>query len=273
MSAPAPLPPSAPPDRAHDAPPFLVAALRGARAGTHDSRQALGVVVLGGAVAAALGLLAFAWIAARVRVGATQAFDEAVLRYLGAHRIPWLAAAMLEITFLGTGTVVGMIATVAALFLALTRHGTAAWLMLWATLGGLVLNTLLKNVFDRPRPSVFTWGTHALTTSFPSGHAMSAAAVYGTAALLATRLTRRRGVRASVIAAATVVIVLIAFSRLYLGVHYPTDVLAGLVVGGAWAAFCAAALKALVESRRRARARGRARARAQAASIPASTRS
>ncbi len=234
-------------------PSLLVALGRGAGARTRHARRALGLVVLGGGVAAALGVLAFAWIAARVRLGATQAFDDAVLRYLGAHQRPWLAAAMLEITFLGTGTVVAMLAAVAALFLALTRQRTAAWLLLWATLGGLVLNNLLKHLFDRPRPRIFSWGTHALTTSFPSGHAMSAAAVYGTVALLAARLAARRATRVAVVAAAAVVVLLVAFSRLYLGVHYPTDVVAGLLVGGAWAAFCAAALEAVVQARRRRR--------------------
>ncbi len=273
--------------RAAAATPLLVALVRGAGARTRHARRALGLVVLGGGVAAALGLLAFAWLASRVRLGATQAFDDAVLRWLGAHQRPWLAAAMLEVTFLGTGTVVAMLAAVAALFLALTRQRTAAWLLLWATLGGLVLNNLLKHVFDRPRPRIFTWGTHALTTSFPSGHAMSAAAVYGTVALLAARLASRRATRVAVVAAAALVVLLVAFSRLYLGVHYPTDVLAGLVVGGAWAAFCAAALEAVVQARRRRRRGdapadgasgaaadwGPAAGAAQPRSIPANTRS
>jgi undecaprenyl-diphosphatase len=99
---------------------------------------------------------------------------------------------------------------------------------------------------------------------------MSAAAVYGTVALLATRLTRRRGLRAAVVAAAATVALLVAFSRLYLGVPYPTDVVAGLVIGGAWAAFCAAALGGMRQARR---GRRRDDPAAQAASIPASTRS
>jgi len=233
--------------------PLLVAAVRRAGARTRGARQALGLVVLAGGLMAAVGVLLFAWLAARVRGGTTQAFDESVLRYLGARQMPWLSGAMLEITFLGTGTVVAMIAAVAALFLALTRQRTAAWLLLWATLGALVLNTLLKHLFDRPRPRIFSWGTHALTTSFPSGHAMSAAAIYGTVALLAARLARRRGVRAAVYAACSVVVALVAFSRLYLGVHYPTDVLAGLVIGAAWASFCAAALEAVWQTRQRRR--------------------
>ena len=255
-------PPAA--DRRSASPSVLVAALRSAGARTRAARRAFGLVVCAGAAAAALGVIGFAWIATRVRLGTTQAFDDAVLRYLGTHQRPWLAATMLEITFLGTATVVGMIATVAALFLALTHQRTAAWLLVWAATGGLVLNNLLKHVFDRPRPHLFAWGTHAHTTSFPSGHAMSAAAVYGTVALLAARLTQRAGVRAAVIATAAVVVLLVAVSRLYLGVHYPTDVLAGLVVGAAWAAFCAAALEAGALARR-----GRRRGDAPAGDAPA----
>jgi hypothetical protein len=111
---------------------MLVDLLRRTGARTRATRHTLGA---GGArrrVVAAAGLLGFAWLAARVRVGATQPFDDAVLRYLGARQVGWLAAAMLEVTFLGTGTVVGMIAAVASLFLALTRQRTAAWLLLWA---------------------------------------------------------------------------------------------------------------------------------------------
>lgn len=252
-------------------PSLLVAAFRRAGARGRDLRGALGVVVLAGGVVAAAGVLAFAWLASFVRGGRTQAFDDAVLRWIGAHRIAWLEAAALEVTFLGTGTVVVVMAAVAALFLGLLRQRTAGWLLLWATVGALVLNNLLKSVFHRPRPRLFAWGTHALTTSFPSGHAMSAAAVYGTVALLAARLTPHRGVRAAVYAVCGVVILLVCGSRLYLGVHYPSDVAAGLVLGLSWAGFCAAALEAAARSRRRRR-RGDSEP-AQPASIPANTRS
>lgn len=265
------------PERRHPT-PVLVTARRRAGARGRGAGQALGVVVLAGGIVAALGVALFAWIAHQVRGGATQAFDDRVLRLLGAHRIPWLEAAMREITFLGTGTVVVVVSAVAALFLALTRQRTAAWRLLWATTGALVLNTVLKHGFNRPRPHLFAWGTHAMTTAFPSGHAMSAAAVYGTVALLAARLTRRRGVRAAVYGVCGVLVALVAFSRLYLGVHYPSDVAAGLVVGAAWAGFCAAALEAVEQARRRRRGDGVGGSHApadgdQATSMPASTRS
>ena len=233
---------------------LLTSALVLARSRLHGLRAALGAVVLVGATAAGLLGLAFAWVAHRVRAGSTQAFEEGVLRWVGAHRIPWLEAAMLELTFLGTGTVVLMIAGVAGLFLALTRQRMAAALLLWSTIGAILLNNILKSAFSRPRPELFTWGTHVRTTSFPSGHAMSAAAIYGTIAFLAARLARQRRTRIAIHAGAAIVVCLVAASRVYLGVHYPTDVAAGLLVGLAWSAFCTAALETgqqLVQRRRR----------------------
>lgn len=223
---------------------LLVAALRLARSHFHNLRAALGLVVLAGAALAALLGVTFAWVAHRVRAGSTQAFDEGALRWVAAHRIPWLESTLLELTFLGTGTVVVTIAGVAALFLALTRQRTAAALLLWSTVGAILLNNVLKAAFVRPRPELFTWGTHVRTTSFPSGHAMSAAAIYGTVAFLAARLAQRRRTRIAIYAVAAIIIVVVAASRVYLGVHYPTDVAAGLLVGFAWAAFCTAALEA-----------------------------
>jgi undecaprenyl-diphosphatase len=236
---------------------LLTSAVLLARSRLHTLRAALGAVVLAAAAAAGLLAVVFAWIANRVRAGSTQAFDEGVLRWVGAHRIPWLEATMLELTFLGTGTVVVTIAGVAGLFLVLTRQRTAAALLLWSTLGAILVNNILKSLFVRPRPELFTWGTHVRTTSFPSGHAMSAAAIYGTVAFLAARLATRRRTRTAIYVGAALIICLVAASRVYLGVHYPTDVAAGLVVGLAWAAFCTAALEAaqqLSSRRRRARA-------------------
>jgi undecaprenyl-diphosphatase len=237
---------------------LLTGALVFARSRIHDLRAAIGAVVLAAAAAAGLLGIAFAWIANRVRAGSTQAFDEGVLRWVGAHRIPWLEATMLELTFLGTGTVVIAVAGVAALFLSLTRQRPAAALLLWSTLGAILLNNVLKSAFVRPRPELFAWGTHVRTTSFPSGHAMSAAAIYGTVAFLAARLARTRRVRLTIHVGAAVIVCLVAASRVYLGVHYPTDVAAGLLVGLAWAAFCTAALEAgqRLSARRRSRASG-----------------
>jgi len=223
----------------------LLMALRASTRRIRDVRAAVGVFVLVGATLAVVNTWLFAWVASRVRHGRTQAFDDAVLRYVGAHRVPLLENAMLEITFLGTGTVVLMIAFVAALFLWLTRHRYSAALLVAATVGAVVLNNVLKQFFDRPRPQIITWGTHALTTSFPSGHAMSAAVVYTTIAYLAARLQQRHRARVVTMSLAALLVLLVSASRVYLGVHYPSDVLAGTVVGLAWAGFCMATLEAV----------------------------
>lgn len=207
--------------------------------------SALGIFLVAGVVIAAIGTWLFAEIAEKVIAGRTQAFDEAVLRWIGARHTPMLDGAMLEITALGTATVVMMIVCIAAMFLTLTRHRYSALLLLVATIGGLLLDLVLKLRFNRPRPHIFTWGAQAVSSSFPSGHAMSATIVYATVAYLAARLQKHRWSRWLTMLFAAVVIVLISFSRLYLGVHYPSDVLAGAVVGLAWAAFCMATLEAI----------------------------
>jgi undecaprenyl-diphosphatase len=206
---------------------------------------ALGIFLVAGAIIAAFGTWVFTELAERVMSGGTQAFDEAILRWMSAHHSKALTDLMLEITTLGTGTDVMMIVCVAALFLTLTRHKYSALLLLVATAGGLVLDMVLKLQFNRPRPHVFIWGAQAFGSSFPSGHAMSATIVYSTVAYLAARLHRRAWARWVTMSLALLLILLIGVSRIYLGVHYPSDVLAGIIMGLAWAAFCMATLEAI----------------------------
>lgn len=206
---------------------------------------ALGIFLIAGVFIAGLGTWIFSELAEVVIAGRTQHFDDAVLRWVSTHHTHVLDGVMLEITALGTGIVVLMIVCVAALFLTLTKHKYSALLLLVATAGGLVLDLVLKLRFDRPRPHIFTWGTNAISSSFPSGHAMSATIVYSTVAYLAARLQRRQWARWVTLIVAAVVILLICDSRVYLGVHYPSDVLAGMIIGLAWAAFCMATLEAI----------------------------
>lgn len=206
---------------------------------------ALGIFILAGAVLAVAGTLAFAALAGHVRSGATQRFDDAALAWIGAHRSSLIDRAALEFTALGTGLVVFTIVAVAGGFLWLTRHRYSAGLLLVATAGGIVLNNVLKLGFDRPRPDIITWQQTPLSSSFPSGHAMSAAIVYFTVAYLMGRLQRRLAARVLTALVASVIVILIAITRLYLGVHYPSDVLGGIVIGLAWTGFCMATLEAL----------------------------
>ncbi|MEO5579680.1 MAG: phosphatase PAP2 family protein [Gemmatimonadaceae bacterium] len=205
----------------------------------------LGVFLVAGIIIAVTGAILFGKLAETVMQGSTQAFDESVLRWMARQHTPLADAFMLEITALGTGIVVMTIVGIAALFLSLTRHKYSAVLLVVATAGGLVLNSALKLFFDRPRPQVFAWGTHAVTSSFPSGHAMSAAIVYSTVAYLAARLHKYAWARAITLFVAGIIIILICASRMYLGVHYPSDVIAGATIGLAWAAFCMATLEAI----------------------------
>jgi undecaprenyl-diphosphatase len=221
----------------------------------NDVYAVVGIFIVLGTIVAFGATWVFVRIASEVREGETQAFDVAVLRYIESHQTPFLDRAAIEVTFLGTGVIVMMIVGVSGMFLWLTTHKHSALLLMVATTGSLLLNGLLKTGFDRPRPQVFEWGQHTVSSSFPSGHAMSAAAVYMTVAYLAARLQRRHISRVLTLLGAMIIILLIALSRLYLGVHYPTDVAAGVVIGTAWAAFCMAMLEAtLLYGRRRSRA-------------------
>ena len=225
----------------------IYGALRVSTAKADSLVGALGIFLIGGLIIAVVGTALFVALASYVRSGSSQAFDDSVIRWLAAHHTRGFDVAMLEITALGTGIVVMMVVAVAALFLVLTEHKYSAILLLASTLGGLVLNAVLKLGFNRPRPSIVVPVVHAVSSSFPSGHAMSAAIVYTTVAYLAARLHKRRWARWLVMTAALIVIALISISRMYLGVHYPSDVLAGIVVGLAWAAFCMATLEAILK--------------------------
>ena len=230
----------------------LFALLRFIARRLNDVYAVVGVFIALGTTVFIGATWAFVEIAGEVREGETQTLDEAVLRYIQTHQTPLLDKAMLEITFMGTGLIVLTIVLVAGMFLWLTKHKHSALLLIVATIGGILLNGLLKAGFDRPRPGVFEWKQHTVSSSFPSGHAMSAATVYMTVAYLAARLQRRHLSRVLTLCAAVVVVLLIALSRLYLGVHYPSDVAAGVVIGIAWAALCMAMLEAtLLYGRRR----------------------
>jgi undecaprenyl-diphosphatase len=214
---------------------------------------AVGIFLVGGAAIAVAGTLGFAELGQHVRKGGTQQFDTAMLQWIGAHHTPLLTTIMTEVTPLGTGIVVMMVVGVTTAFLWHTEHKHSARLLLAATAGSILLNNVLKLYFNRARPDVFVWETHAASSSFPSGHAMSATVVYGTVAYLLARLQKHLWSRAITLVAAVVMIALICLTRLYLGVHYPSDVLAGIIIGLAWSGFCMATLEAsLVLARRRA---------------------
>jgi undecaprenyl-diphosphatase len=224
----------------------------------NDVYAAVGIFIALGTLVTLGATWVFVQIASEVREGETQDFDVAVLRFMEANKTELLDRLALEITFMGTGLIVMTIVLVSGMFLWLTKHKHSALLLMVSAAGAILVNGLLKAGFDRPRPQLFEWGQHTVSSSFPSGHAMSAAAVYMTVAYLAARLQRRHISRVLTLLAATIVVVLIAVSRLYLGVHYPTDVAAGVVIGIAWAALCMAMLETTLLYGRRRSAKMRA---------------
>lgn len=187
----------------------------------------------------------FAALADEVLEGETQRFDEAVLSWIATHRSDALDQFALEVTALGNTLTLTVVVLAVSTFLWLSRHRLSVALLMIALAGGAAVNFLLKDIFDRPRPSVVEWGTEVATASFPSGHAMSAMIAYGSVAYLVGRLEPTRLMRLATWCFAAVLILGIGASRMYLGVHYPSDVVAGYTAGLAWTAFVVSGITAL----------------------------
>jgi undecaprenyl-diphosphatase len=151
---------------------------------------------------------------------------------------PWLRTGALDITALGSATVLALV--VAAVTGYLLIHGlyrTGAFIFA-ASCGGWFLNWALKLAFDRPRPDIVPHLREVASSSFPSGHAMTSAAVYLTLGTLLMRLAQGRLAKFYCIAVAMLATLLVGSTRVFLGVHYPTDVLAGWLLGLSWALVC-----------------------------------
>lgn len=192
-----------------------------------------------------LFLLGFIVISNLVAGGGTQPFDERVLRALRDADDPskpigpaWLPLAAADISALGSGWVLGLGVFAIVGYLALQGMWRTAGFVLVASVGGWMLNGWLKEIFQRPRPEVVPHLREVLSLSFPSGHAMTSAAVYLTLGAMLMRISERRATKIYCILAAMLVTTLVGATRVYLGVHYPSDVLAGWLVGMAWALGC-----------------------------------
>jgi undecaprenyl-diphosphatase len=188
----------------------------------------------------------FAMLADEVMEGGTKKVDEAVLLWINHRATPPLTGLALDFTSLGSGVVVWLVVIVASVFLWSSRHRWSVGLLWVSILGSGLINTVMKMLFHRTRPHLFPWRTpYAGLSSFPSGHSMTAMVCYATLAYLVARLAPTAFLRRFTIGVAALLILLIGLSRMYLGVHYPTDVAAGFAMGLAWASFCALGLEAL----------------------------
>lgn len=193
----------------------------------------LAIELVAGLLVSAGAIVAFAEIAEEVVEGEARRFDEALLLWIGANLPGWLYEPMRAVTALGYYKVVAPLLFAAACVFYRLGWRISAVLLVVSTVGGIVLTTVLKAVFARARPDIIDTGYTASFYYFPSGHATVAVGFYGTLALLvALRLSGFW--RLLVAALGTLLVLLIGLSRLYLGVHYPTDILAGFFAALLW---------------------------------------
>ncbi len=187
-------------------------------------------------------LWAFFALAAEMVDGDLRTFDEAVLLALRtpgdpANPIggPQIQIAMRDITALGGVTVLTLVSLLVIIFLVLRRQAASALFLAITILGGQSLSHLAKSGYSRPRPDLVPHGVEVATASFPSGHSLMAAVTYLTLAVMLARVEKRGRIRAFYMLCAGLLTVLVGVSRVYLGVHWPSDVLAGWTLGAAWA--------------------------------------
>ena len=150
----------------------------------------------------------------------------------------WVEASWREITALGSDIIVGLITVLVMGFLLMHKMLRSALLLVVAVVGGALLSTGLKLTFARPRPDFVQHMVEVSSASFPSGHSLISAVIYPTLGALLASLSPARTAKVYYLGAAFLLMLLVGFSRMYLGVHYPSDVLAGWSLGLAWALAC-----------------------------------
>ncbi|WP_289069362.1 phosphatase PAP2 family protein [uncultured Aliiroseovarius sp.] len=207
--------------------------------GNAQSRQLIVLIVV--------SLLAWIFIelADAVSDGDTHRFDQYILRSFGSltygadSRVPaWLTEVIRDVTALGGVAVLTFVVLAISGFLWLIGQRRSMVYLLLSVLIGLLISQMFKGFFERPRPDIIPHGSYVDTTSFPSGHSLMAAVVYLTLAVMLARGLERRAVKVYVTSIAILLVLAIGVSRIFLGVHWPSDVVAGWVVGTGWALLC-----------------------------------
>lgn len=206
------------------------------------ARDRLTAAAITGFIAVSSGLWAFLTIAGEMREGETRGLDERLLLMLRTPGDPnnpvgprWVEEAMRDITALGGFTVLTLVAIVGAIALARAQRWRSALILAGVSLGAELTSDLLKLVYARPRPDLTAQGSYVYTHSFPSGHSTVSTAIYFTLAALLAGAVARPASRALILMSTALLVFAIGVSRIYLGVHWPTDVVAGWVVGSLWA--------------------------------------
>lgn len=190
-------------------------------------------------------LFAFIRLTCEMLEGETRHFDEMIL--LGLRQSSdlatpigpvWLTKMMTDLTALGGTTVLSLITVLVVLFLGLRGSAHTAAYVTVSILGGWLLSTVLKIGVARPRPELVPHLVVVGDFSFPSGHAMLSAVTYLTLGALLSRMEQRQSLKLFHLVTAFLLTVIVGCSRVYLGVHYPTDVVGGWTAGAAWASSC-----------------------------------
>lgn len=194
---------------------------------------------------ASLAAFAFLRLTSEMLEGETRGFDGAILSALRQPQDlslpigpPWLTKALTDITSLGGVTVLAMITVLSAIYLLLIRKRITALFVVLSVLGGWLISNGIKIGVARPRPDLVPHLVEVHDLSFPSGHAMVSAVTYLTIGLLLAQTQSSRAARYYFVSVAVALTFLIGISRVYLGVHFPTDVLGGWSAGAAWACLC-----------------------------------
>lgn len=190
-------------------------------------------------------LMAFAELADEVADGETHAFDRAVMlamREPNDHENPlgpaWLEMVARDVTSLGGTTVLALVTLATVGFMLLRRKWGGAIFVLVSVAGGTLISSALKAIFDRPRPDLVPHAVEVSSASFPSGHSMLAMVTYLTLGAVLAEVQTSQRVKIYILGWAVFLALIVGLSRIYLGVHWPTDVLAGWCIGSAWALLC-----------------------------------
>jgi len=196
------------------------------------------------------GLAVLTALAAQLGTPSVQRFDETVVRSLrNAEDLAqpigpaWFKELARDFTALGGYGILSTITLLVTTFLHLERRPARAHFVVVAIVAGYSLSMTLKALIARPRPDIVPWLSHVHSSSFPSGHSMMSAVVYLSLGLMLSDLTSRRLLKTFVVVAPLTISALVGLSRVYMGVHYPTDVVAGWWLGISWSLACWLAIR------------------------------
>lgn len=212
-------------------------------------RNALGLTLFVGLMTALFALFFFGWLADEMAEGDTKRFDDNVRAYVHSYASPFLTEAMRVFSFLGSTLFLVLLGIVIVGIFYYLKHRRAALIFTITTLGASLLLTCLKYAFRRARPEPFFDTTLPSSYSFPSGHSLGAFCFYLALAAILNNRIEKLWLKILIWTFAVLLVLLIGISRVYLGVHYPSDVLAGFVVGFIWVVTIAVADK-LIHARR-----------------------